>query len=71
MILNVHVSSRLVTKLYRSRDEYVLKYLPGTAPEDFVSLAMPVREEPISLRACLGRSAKSWGVSATVDSKNR
>lgn len=40
MTLNVHVSSRLVIKLYRSRDEYVLKYLPGTAPEDFVSLAM-------------------------------
>lgn len=45
MILDVHVSSRLVAKLYRERDEYVLKYLPGTAPEDFVSLTMPVREE--------------------------
>lgn len=45
MILDVHVSSRLVAKLYRERDEYVLKYLPGTAPADFVSLTMPVREE--------------------------
>ncbi|WP_237234759.1 HipA N-terminal domain-containing protein [Pseudomonas sp. TCU-HL1] len=33
-------------QLYRERDEYVLRYLPGTALEDFVSLAMPVREEP-------------------------
>lgn len=46
MILDVHVSSRLVAKLYRERDEYVLKYLPGTALEDFVSLTMPVREAP-------------------------
>ena len=45
MILDVHVSSRLVAKLYRERDEYVLKYLPGTAPEDFLSLTMPVREQ--------------------------
>ncbi|MDZ3990957.1 type II toxin-antitoxin system HipA family toxin [Pseudomonas sp. Teo4] len=46
MILDVHVRSRLVAKLYRERDEYVLRYLPGTAQEDFVSLAMPVREDP-------------------------
>lgn len=46
MILDVHVRSRLVAKLYRDRDEYVLRYLPGAALEDFVSLAMPVREEP-------------------------
>ena len=46
MILDVHVSSRRVAKLYRQRDEYVLKYLPETALTDFVSLAMPVREEP-------------------------
>lgn len=45
MILDVHVSSRLVAKLYRERDEYVLKYLPTAAPEDFVSLTMPVREQ--------------------------
>ena len=38
MILDVHVSSRLVAKLYRERDEYVLKYLPGTALQYFVSL---------------------------------
>lgn len=45
MILDVHVSSRLVAKLYRERDEYVLKYLPGAAAADFVSLTMPVRED--------------------------
>nr|WP_314874441.1 type II toxin-antitoxin system HipA family toxin [uncultured Pseudomonas sp.] len=45
MILDVHVSSKLVAKLYRERDEYVLKYLPGAAAEDFVSLTMPVRED--------------------------
>jgi len=44
MALDVPVSSRLVAKLYRERDEYVLKYLPGTAPEDSVSLTVPVRE---------------------------
>ncbi|MDB5994514.1 MAG: HipA protein [Pseudomonas sp.] len=46
MILDVHVSGKLVAKLYRERDEYVLKYLPGTDLTDFVSLALPVREEP-------------------------
>ena len=45
MILDVHVSSRLVAKLYRERDEYVLRYLPDARSEDFVSLTMPVREE--------------------------
>ncbi|WP_241005523.1 HipA N-terminal domain-containing protein [Pseudomonas viridiflava] len=45
MMLDVHVSARLAAKLYRERDEYILKYLPDTAPEDFVSLTMPVREE--------------------------
>jgi serine/threonine-protein kinase HipA len=35
-----------VATLYRERDTYVLKYLPQTAPTDFVSLTMPVREEP-------------------------
>ncbi len=44
-MLDVHVSARLAAKLYRERDEYILKYLPDTAPEDFVSLTMPVREE--------------------------
>ncbi|EUB73628.1 HipA domain protein [Pseudomonas sp. GM41(2012)] len=46
MILDVHVSGKMVARLYRERDEYVLKYLPGTAVTDFVSLALPVREEP-------------------------
>ncbi|WP_222862904.1 type II toxin-antitoxin system HipA family toxin [Cellvibrio japonicus] len=42
----MHVCGRTVAKLYRERDEYVLSYLPDTAPTDFVSLTMPVREEP-------------------------
>lgn len=46
MRLDVQVSGRLVAQLYRERDEYVLKYLPGTAEVDFVSLTMPVRETP-------------------------
>lgn len=46
MILDVHVSGRTVAKLYRERDEYVLKYLPNAAVENFVSLALPVREDP-------------------------
>lgn len=46
MKLDVHVCGRPVAQLYRERDEYVLKYLPGTAAQDFVSLTMPVRDEP-------------------------
>lgn len=46
MRLDVQVSGRLVAQLYRERDEYVLKYLSGAAAVDFVSLAMPVREQP-------------------------
>ncbi|TEA77414.1 type II toxin-antitoxin system HipA family toxin [Allopusillimonas ginsengisoli] len=46
MKLDVHVSGSSVAKLYRERDEYVLSYLPDTDPADFVSLTMPVREEP-------------------------
>ncbi|HEU0229560.1 MAG TPA: type II toxin-antitoxin system HipA family toxin [Burkholderiaceae bacterium] len=46
MKLDVRVCGRTVASLYRERDEYVLRYLPGTDPADFVSLAMPVREEP-------------------------
>lgn len=46
MILDVHVNAKHVAKLYRERDEYILKYLPGTELADFVSLTMPVREEP-------------------------
>lgn len=44
MILDVHVSGKKVAKLYRERDEYVLRYLADTDAEDFVSLALPVRE---------------------------
>lgn len=45
MKLDVRVCGRAVAQLYRERDEYVLKYLPSADPADFVSLAMPVREE--------------------------
>jgi serine/threonine-protein kinase HipA len=43
--LDVRVRGVRVAQLYRERDEYVLKYLPGTEPGDFVSLAMPVQEQ--------------------------
>jgi len=46
MKLDVRVSGRVVAKLYRERDEYVLSYLPDTNASDFVSLTMPVRAEP-------------------------
>jgi serine/threonine-protein kinase HipA len=46
MILDVHVGDRHVAKLYREWDEYVLRYLPEADVADFVSLALPVREEP-------------------------
>lgn len=46
MKLDVQVSGKTVAQLYRERDEYVLKYLTGTDPADFVSLTMPVRDEP-------------------------
>lgn len=46
MILDVHVGDRHVAKLYREWDEYVLRYLQETDVADFVSLALPVREEP-------------------------
>ena len=45
MRLDVRVRGRRVAKLYRERDEYILKYDVGTLPADFISLAMPVREE--------------------------
>jgi serine/threonine-protein kinase HipA len=48
MKLDVQVCGRTVAKLYRERDEYVLSYLPGANPVDFVSLTMPVRAEPWS-----------------------
>ena len=46
MILDVHVRAKTVAKLYRERDEYVLRYLPAAVEADFVSLTMPVRAEP-------------------------
>lgn len=46
MKLDVQVCGRTVASLYRERDEYVLRYLSGVEPADFVSLAMPVRDEP-------------------------
>ncbi len=38
MILDVHVSWRVVVKSYRKWDEYVLKYFPGTASPAFSAL---------------------------------
>jgi serine/threonine-protein kinase HipA len=46
MKLDVQVSAKTVAQLFRERDEYVLKYLPDTHSGEFVSLTMPVREEP-------------------------
>lgn len=46
MKLDVQVCGKTVASLYRERDEYVLRYLPRVEPLDFVSLAMPVRDEP-------------------------
>lgn len=46
MMLDVQVSGKTVAQLYRERDEYVLSYLPDTDQADFVSLTMPVRDEP-------------------------
>jgi len=45
MKLDVQVCGRNVAKLYRERDEYVLKYLPDVDQTAFISLTMPVREE--------------------------
>jgi serine/threonine-protein kinase HipA len=44
--LTVHVRGRHVGALYRERDAYVFKYLPQAESADFISLTMPVREEP-------------------------
>ena len=46
MRLSVQVRGKPAATLYRERDTYVLRYLPQAAPTDFVSLTMPVREEP-------------------------
>jgi hypothetical protein len=43
--LDVHVRGKHVAKLYREGDEYLLKYVAGTPDTEFVSLAMPVRDE--------------------------
>jgi serine/threonine-protein kinase HipA len=44
--LDVHVQGRRVATLFRERGDCVLQYEPNTAPSDFVSLTMPVREAP-------------------------
>ncbi len=46
MKLDVHVRGKAVAQLYRDKGDYLLKYLPGTTDEEFVSLTMPVREQP-------------------------
>ena len=46
MRLDVQVKGKQVAQLYRERDEYVLRYAPGATADDFVSLTMPVREQP-------------------------
>jgi len=45
MKLDVQVRGKNVAKLYREGDEYLLKYVSGALATDFVSLAMPVRED--------------------------
>ena len=44
--LDVQVQGTTVAQLYRDRDDYVLKYNADTKQDAFVSLTMPVREEP-------------------------
>ena len=46
LLLDVHVLGRKVGTLRRSGDEYVFQYEAGVSPEQFVSLAMPVRMQP-------------------------
>ena len=46
MKLSVQVRGKPVATLYREHDTYVLRYLPQAEPTDFVSLTMPVREQP-------------------------
>jgi serine/threonine-protein kinase HipA len=46
MRLSVQVRGKPAATLYRERDSYVLKYVPQATPNDFVSLTMPVREQP-------------------------
>lgn len=46
MKLDVQVQAKKVASLFRDRDDYVLLYDRDAKPGDFVSLTMPVREEP-------------------------
>lgn len=46
MELSVFVLERLVARLFRERDQYVLQYVPGVASADFVSVTMPVQASP-------------------------
>ncbi|MCC2639423.1 MAG: HipA N-terminal domain protein [Moraxellaceae bacterium] len=46
MKLDVRVAGLKVASLFREGDEFVLLYEPGTAPEQLVSLTMPVRARP-------------------------
>ena len=46
MRLDVQVKGKPVAQLYRKADDYVLKYNADAAPEDFVSLTMPVQDDP-------------------------
>ncbi|CAM2171245.1 serine/threonine-protein kinase HipA [Paraburkholderia sacchari] len=46
MRLHVYVKGKPVAQLYRHQDNYALRYSMDASPEDFVSLTMPVREEP-------------------------
>ncbi|MGF6921283.1 type II toxin-antitoxin system HipA family toxin [Paraburkholderia sp. 40] len=46
MKLDVQVLGKNVATLFRERDDYVLKYHGDASAADFVSLTMPVREEP-------------------------
>jgi serine/threonine-protein kinase HipA len=46
LVLDVHVLGRKAGTLRRLGDEYVFQYEAGVSPEQFVSLAMPVRMHP-------------------------
>jgi serine/threonine-protein kinase HipA len=46
MRLDVQVQGRKVAVLFRERDDYVLQYERDATPNDFISLTMPVRQEP-------------------------
>lgn len=46
MKLDVRIKGKTVAQLYKERDEYLLAYTEDASPDDFVSLAMPVRRTP-------------------------